>query len=194
MWRPDRLRVESQSHERLDRRKSSGSAERLSDAVWSGRRPQSSSPVLVLAITVSAVVEVGTSVRNLPCQTAGTEIGCRITSGDVPVVGGASSSWSFKTPAVHFACHLSCGSCAPLCLRPGVDSPTRVVSSERRVSPTGDRARNLAREREWSKPAMLAAGIVAFTATAPSAVAVGTCRVALNPYSDSSQRRPGTIW
>ncbi len=82
-------------------------------------------PWPVPAMTVSTAIEVETSVRNLPCQTAGTGIGRRTTRGDVPVVGGACKLWSFmlgvsalRVPGQAGPCSLSCGSRVPLCLLP----------------------------------------------------------------------------
>jgi hypothetical protein len=126
--RPDGPRVESEPHERLDRRVSSGTAERFSDANWTGRRPASGSSVPVPAMTGSVVVEVGNSIRRLPCQIAGTETGCRTTSGAVPMVGCTGRSWPLMPRILQFACHRrpGCGRwVARLCAcSPGTTDPS----------------------------------------------------------------------
>lgn len=122
----------------------SGTAERFSDANWTGRRSPTGSLDSVPAMTVPAAIEVETSVCRLPCQTAGTETGCRTTSGDVAVVGGANKSWSFmsrvtarRVPVQTGSRLLGCASVPAVRRRLTCHSGAMVVSSERHVVPDG---------------------------------------------------------
>ena len=72
-------------------------AERSSRAGWTGYRPKSGLPELVPTRTGLESTEVGRSVRELSCQTAGTEIACRITGGGALLVGGRGRLWILTT-------------------------------------------------------------------------------------------------
>ena len=108
---PGGLRVESEPHERFP------------DVNCAVRRLHSGLPGPVPVLTGSDVTRFGSPLRRLPCQTAGTEMGCRTTSGDMRAAGGASKSWSFmihvtalRMPVQVGSCSPSCRSFAPLCL------------------------------------------------------------------------------